>query len=758
VTTITAPDNLSADSAPSWSSRRAELCYASVFGALTLALMWRFLLHGGDIISHGDVNAYANGGDRLHDLTTYLFNDFGSVSNLENYNTTLFVQPMVSLLSFFGIESGVNLYRAGTLAFIITSYASITYFLRWLFFEKSSLHGSSWRLAQFTGAMFFVLSPYVLNVYAAGGFWLAYGLTPVFIVATYKLFADKPSIANTVLYAVVSSFLVVGTQYLFFSAFIAVCIAAVELTIRARRKALGWSYAKRLGAHLALFTALFTALNAHWLLASLAIYSNGEAISPGYVVTRDMIGMLGARANMFTTAISADSWTQVDDHRFGALQTYSTEALFVRYVLVVASLIGILCVKHKLHRRITGTLLAFFLLFWAFSIGLHNPVYAWLALDSPVNVVGWIFRSPSKLTYIFWLLYAMGFTVIVKLLIDRTPRSARVLVPVAMTALVILPSINKFYSVFNFYFVPTTLPTEYRQTYDLLKQLNSDEQHKVAFLAPYHYGFGKNEARFEASFTWDPQKMAGQIIEQSSPVPSVGYWHMTYRNWQENLYRNFYPEFSQADPNAAIPRDLGRLYLGPANIKYLVFHNDIVNAEQEGEQTIRRLDGTDLRRIARIGFITVYENPFAQPLISTENNRSAVAFEKVNPTKYRFSASLVNGDERLLFAQAYDPMWKMTVDGKTIDAESFGRDALTAFRPGAQTVNGEITYLPQAAYSFGKNISMPTLALSGIALVALSWRRRSNDEPADQDRRLEQDELLNLDAVESQRETVGSRT
>lgn len=710
--------------------RHPDLSLFGLFFVFLLLLLSKFLLAHGNIISHGDINAFYGQGHRLSDLSNYLFNDYGSLSNLENYNTALFIKSLMAALKLFGLLSSVNIYRLGVVVFFTLSYLSSYNFLRWFLVKKCKLDQTSWRLPIFLGALFYTFSPYVLNVFPAGGFWLAYAITPYFLLYLYQAIeSDTLNPKSLAVLAILLSIFVIGTQYLFYSIFIGVIILIIEAVAKIRRgnPQVFWDFSKKTLWQLLILAGATVLLNLHWILPTLQIYASGNAVSPGYTLSRDMIQTLSGNANFLTTAISSDTWTQVNEHLLSFFTTYSAPALACRYLLVLLSLASLLTYKQIRNRQFF-TLFFIFIFFWAFSIGLKNPLYGWLAFSSPLKSIGWIFRASSKLTYFLWFFYSIGFTVTCHFLLQLKLAKARQYLLVAgLLLLLALPVFNKFYSLFSFYYVPTQLPTEYTELYSFLDSQNKGGTEKALFLAPYWYGYDKNRFNFEDSYTWEPGKMAGGILEQSSPYPSIGYWHYTFRTWQNGLYQKIYPEFTSLDPNANIPSDIGSRYLEPANVRYLIFHNDVVGAQEAGSQTVQVLSTkTDLRLVKQFGSdIYVYENPNFGAAVTSDSIKID-SITKVNPTEYTFT---INGSGTLHFAQAFDPFWQLRIGDKVISPVSDGDTNLIKYVID-EPYNGsvQITYLPQASYETGLKVSLSLFTVTLLYLVIAGYLQRKNNE------------------------------
>lgn len=291
-------------------------------------------------------------------------------------------------------------------------------------------------------------------------------------------------------------------------------------------------------------------------------------------------------------------------------------------------------------------------------------------------------------------------------------------------------SYQRIYSDFYNHFKKIIVPNEYLELNKFFlendgKDINNS---KSIFVAPFYYGMWKNYNQFETSYTWAPNKTASRFIEVSTTKPSIWYYHITFRNWENTLYKKIYPEYSQLDPNKNIPNDIWKNYLAKANIKYLIYHNDIVWAQEKWNEAIKILKNeTDLVFVKSFwDFMYLFKNPYVKPILYTANN-DQININKINPTKYTFN--WYSTGNYLYFAQTYDPFWILSINGKEIKPEkAFDIDLIKYNISWIKNLNGEINYFPQKYYEIWLRISIPffILLLSYLGYDVIKNKRRRN--------------------------------
>ncbi|MFH2058559.1 MAG: hypothetical protein ABIJ59_06635 [Pseudomonadota bacterium] len=103
--------------------------------------------------------------------------------------------------------------------------------------------------------------------------------------------------------------------------------------------------------------------------------------------------------------------------------------------------------------------------------------------------------------------------------------------------------------------------------------------------------------------------------------------------------------------------------------------------------------------------------------ISEKKNVSEIMWTKINPVEYRVSVNIMEPGV-LVFAQTFDPGWKLSQNGKVIGNSKFVNGRLNGFRID-QTGNQEfiVEYRPQRLVKIGLYVSIITLVLAGFILI-----------------------------------------
>jgi hypothetical protein len=367
--------------------------------------------------------------------------------------------------------------------------------------------------------------------------------------------------------------------------------------------------------------------------------------------------------------------------------------------------------RRSRHLLILGGLAAGFGLV---ALGTHTPILNWLVFDAPlIRSVGWIFRVPGKLSYMVWPFYCLGFALILGRVLAHARLAERVgvliTVGVVLSILVLPMTVAYFYH----YYVPIPQPPEYAQLDRFISSQPSG--YRVLYLAPYDGSFGKHRLEFETSFTWNPTRMAAATPVISSAQPSIGYYHLTYRDWQTSLYPLIYP---------SLPKNIGAKYLSRVGVRFLVYHDDIVGGAARGQADLLKLAKTDLKEVASFGFVHVFENPYALPVIRTAPAylpTSSLSVQKSDPATYEVDLGNTKG-RSLLMGQPYDPLWVLRVGDTVLPPTKVGPVTMRFTFPKGDVREGTIEYLPQRYYRGGLTVSIAGL---GFVCLGLLFARRS---------------------------------
>lgn len=245
------------------------------------------------------------------------------------------------------------------------------------------------------------------------------------------------------------------------------------------------------------------------------------------------------------------------------------------------------------------------------SMGSNSPfpqIYRWIAFDAPFsNVLGWVFRDPNKwnsltaLAYSFLLgislyeILAHNFKRININFVSRFRYSIKHLKSV-LIVLLIISSLTLYvgptvYAYFTQIYTPVNVPKEYYSVNDWLKKQKGD--FRVLWLAPLSYGTQVNGL---PRYSWGPNKPYTSGIDSwSSAKPSMAPATNEAKRYTDFLYKLIMDGYVDK-------------YLAPLGARYIVYHNDILGAETQGQLDIENLmTQKELKLVRREGFIYVFE-------------------------------------------------------------------------------------------------------------------------------------------------------
>lgn len=694
-----------------WLKRNSDLMLRKnviiLFFVLDFILFIKNLITNGSFI-HGDLGHSLFIENYLNNYI-YLFTDAGSLSNLESINRAIFLLPLSYLFKLIGISE--TKYLISTIFFLLLFISQISFYVL-----LKTVFNLENKLALFVAALFYSLSPWVLEQFQAYLYWLAYALMPFFLMYSIKFFEEKKKLKNGLILSILLSFIGTTPQYLIFT--IAIFIIIFIYFIFLNKEKLHIFLVENFFGAL-LFTIIFIILNFYWLYPILQIYGNQLNVTPGYNNQEFFIELFSQNIQFYKLFQGQEQWIYwfKKDDFFNILEN----PIWIISSFVPIFILGlILILNYDKEYKYFYLFLALFIVFFTFSLGPILPFYKWLSLNAPIiSNIGWILRVPGKLSFFIWLFLSICIAIFIQNF--KANKSIKWII-IFMLILFIFP---KSYAYLTFYYSPVQQPSEY---YDLINYTQNEKNYKTIYLAPYFYGFNKNKLNYETSYIWNKDRLASVCPSLSSLNPSIGYYHLTFRNWQNTLYQKIYPEFTYEDPNRNIPNDIGKNYLSKSNVKYLVFHNDIVGVEDKGLETVQILkQNTDLKFVKQFGsYIYLFENPYVKQVIYTDDINQNITIKKINPTKYEFEL-ILNEPSYIYFAQTFDPFWQMTIGDMTIKPEkAFDFDLIKYKVDIRGRVKGEINYFPQYYYEIGLIISGLALFLSIVYLV-YEWMKRIAD-------------------------------
>jgi hypothetical protein len=700
---------------PRFRPTRSTSIIIGVFVLVSVALNVKILMTPG-IPVHGDLT-YPTSLENFIDNYVFLFNDHGSISNLESVDRALTLLPLAYIAQLFGLGTDF-LHKVVYLVLPLLSFVSMMVLARHILERTKPEYIRPAVLIP--SGLIYGLSPWAMEQLPAILFWLAYALTPLMIMLTLRLI-EKARIRDALWLAFVLSLIASTPQYLAYSAVIVLASAITELIRRFRGDTAIGKQLRELAPGLLAFSVAFIALNFYWLYPIFELMRSGRPLSPGYAVDSTMTAMFSANSSPLNVLRGYDQWI-----RWYALDpglSLLTNRLWIFNSLVLPTIAFAAFLKSDIRRSRHVRLLAFLgLAFALFALGTTTSLYDWLVFRVPVvRSFGWIFRVPGKLSYVLWVFYALMAAVLVgRLLEARLARTLRIIVlgllAVSTTVLIAPKAIAYFFH----YYVPTEIPSDYDRLTSFLDTQETGDT-RALYLAPYDFGLGKNSLGYEASFTWNPRRLAAASPAISSPIPSIGYYHLTYRDWQAALYPSIYRR---------IPPDIGRTHLSIAGVKFLIYHADIVGGEARADRDLTKLMESDLLHVRTFGDIHVFENPFVLRTVRPADPLTNISVTKMDPTKYEVSIEDAAAPTRIVLAQPYDPSWVLRANGQIIGPEVAGPTTVE-FPVPAGVTDATIEYFPQRYYRLGLMVTFGAILLMGLGLAARTIGSRAGPKLKD---------------------------
>lgn len=667
---------------------RADPRVLAAFVVVDLVVNLKILL-GRGIAINGDASSpwlFRN----VRNVALYMFNDAGSVTNLENVDRALYAVPVTGLVSLLHLGSGTYSkiqWLAFPLIGMVGCYLLVLHALR-------EISVTTVRTAPVMAASFvYAFSPWVLEQVQANFYWLAYALTPFVVLVSTRL-ATRPTIARCLSLGLLITICGSTPQYFIFtigisgSVLVATCLVAPAPYPAALTRLAKW---------LAVLTGMLLVLNASWLLPTYRVLKGGGSVSPGYSLQASDLDLFSRRSSPINILRGYDQW--IFPYANDGLLRHLLDPLLVGLTaLVPVTVVLLLTNRRVISAPILRMLALPTIVATTLALGTRLPFYRWLLLDAPViRNFGWLLRVPGKLSYVLWLYVALVVAIAGNVWLSSVKPTFRHVAAGALALGVLSGIAIKTASTFYYYYVPVSQPREYG---DLASYLSAQtQQGRVLYLAPYGVSFGANRLQFETSFTWNPSRVATNTPAVSSPLPSIDYYHLTYRDWQPLIGETL----GQLD-SATLGSDL----LAKAGVGFVVYHADIVGGDEQAKSDVASLKRSDLQLCKTFGRdISVFCNRTSAPVIRGEG----LSYAKVDPTKYRLSWSGKTKTSPFTFAQPFDSLWELRYGGRVV-APLPDADGYTSFEVPDEAGQATLVYAPQRFYRIG-------IVISGLGLVSL---------------------------------------
>jgi hypothetical protein len=573
-------------------------------------------------------------------------------------------------------------------------------------------------------AFIYMISPWVLEQVQAPFFWLSYAVTPGIILLAYRFFSERRlsfgiglailwTLASTTPHYTLFSFLIIF--------FVWLCIhiqfrfGDFRGLIRSLRQHHFSSLVKYIKINLGvkkylkdlklwvLLSAVFIALNAYWIVMTVFLLANGT-ITPGYVFTPHMLSDFSIKADWHVLS-GTDQWISWWPGQY---------SVYIQGLMVVATIAlpAILLIAFWLTRKGKSNSRLFYVLIGIWIIGVFfawvnlgkdnfgnvvlNPVYKWLAMDSPLSsAYGWLLRVPGKISYLLWPAYAVSTGIVVQSAFSycsskkKNSLTKKALISIVLVVLLIASSsyaVLKSDDYFNYYYAPIQVTAAYQQAFNYINANLTDA--RIADFARYENGSqlnftvqvsivpyservnsssGGNDLHhsnsswlnfiqpFESSYTWNQHRIAGYFVPRSISVPNFGYYHFTY----SGVWQPAYMELQESIPYVVYKNPTGatetvtRLgnvspdatrWLPVYGANYLLYHNDIFNTTNYAQLDLTILNQTGCQLVQQWGdYIYLYRVPQSFGRIYALNsNWASIESQSQPPTAADVNASSVN--------------------------------------------------------------------------------------------------------------------
>lgn len=500
----------------------------------------------------------------------------------------------------FSIETLVKLMLlAGLFLTGFSTYLAVNKILKDVQYTKKARIA----LASLVASYFYMFNPWSMDRVEHYFIWTSYALAPLILLLAIKLTQqDKLNYELIFLTSIVwsisstSPFGALSNTMLLFSWI----LYSTVLTALSRQYSKIAIYFKML----VLTSSLYLLFNAHWILPYITS-SMTQNVKPQYLLSWQTVERLSRNSN-FPNVIRlvAYWWPQV--------QYWPNPPLYIPWILAglilpLSALTALLIRKNKYTFYFSFMCILSILL----SMGSNGPfpqMYRWIVFDAPFsNAIGWVFRDPNKwnsltaLAYSFLLgislseILSLNFKRININFVSRFRYSTRHLTSVLIVLLIVL-SLTLYvgptvYAHFTQIYTPVNVPKEYYSVNDWLKKQNGD--FRVLWLAPLSHGTHVNGL---LRYSWAPDKPYTSGIDSwSSAKPSMAPATNEAKRYTDFLYK-------------AIMEGYVDKYLASLGVKYIIYHNDILGAETQGQLDIENLmTQKELKLVRREGSIYVFE-------------------------------------------------------------------------------------------------------------------------------------------------------
>jgi len=505
-------------------------------------------------------------------------------------------------------------------------------------------------LVSLVASYFYMLNPWSMDSVGHYFSWTSYALAPLVLLLAIKLTQQNKlnyklifltslvlSISSTSPFGALSNTMLLFS-WIFYSA---------VLTALSRQYSKIAVYFKVL----VLTLSLYLLFNAHWILPYITS-SMTQIVKPQYLLSWQVVEMLSRNSNFLNVIrLVANWWPQV--------QYWPSSPFYIPWILagliLPLSALTVLLIRKDKYTVYFSFMCILSILPSMGSNGPFSQMYRWMVFDAPFsNAIGWVFRDPNKwnsltaLAYSFLLgilfseILSYNFKPININFVSKFRYFTKYLKSVLIVLLIIL-SLTLYvgptvYAYFTQIYTPVNVPQEYYRVNEWLKKQNGD--FRVLWLAPLSHGILVNG---QLVYSWAPNKPYSSGIDSwSSSKPSMATDTPEAQRFTDFLYE-------------LIMKGHVDKYLIPLGVKYIIYHNDILGAEIQGQLDIQSLmnqkEELELVWHKDKGFIYVFQ-VHSYPVRISSSSRTLLVVGGVNSLTMLYSIMSLNfSDTSILFLE-----------------------------------------------------------------------------------------------------------
>ena len=474
---------------------------------------------------------------------------------------------------------------------------------------KKHVAGKELFVCGVASAVLYAFNPWVMNRIQHRFLLTSYSILPLIFLFSFKALKDgklnfKYSFVAAILFTIAST-------SIHSILFVSILLLSLSMYLFFYLK-----QQKQVILNLLFLLALYFAFSLYWIMPSV-FYSTSQALQPPYVSTIEAVNLLSRNSNLLNVLGLVSYWNPKI--------TFGGSILDVSW-RVVSLVIPVICFSAMLFYRKSKAVLYLSLLgivtiFLNTGTNTFSYLYEQLCFNSLplVGTFSWIFRDPDKwgflLPFVYSVLMGLTFAALINKISAKfsakkwkkphfSPRAGSSLVQICVLVSILLFTVPIADIYLNQIIKPVPVPNEFYTTNEWLA--NDSSITKVAWL-PKLTGSGT---------TWAPESMIGSFDIYSSEKSAVGLSQQQYAYlyiYGLNALSNNRTEF------------FGK-YLKALNIRYVVFRDDTISAEEDASEVIRGLKNQlDIELVKQVGFIYIFENKHWSPRVFVPTQNLLVA-------------------------------------------------------------------------------------------------------------------------------------